>query len=461
MKTAKVALTDRAIKAARPAIKAYDMHDAVVPSLALNVLPSGLKRFVLLRRFPGSKHPTRRALGAYGGLTLERARAKARQWLELIAAGVDPADELERQRREQERKRAITFGSVAEDYIRREVYGPGGEKKPRHRTAGRTVSALRNVLIPLFGHRPVAELTAREILEPLELIGQIGSDHALLKLKARKQMVRPGRKRRPALSQARSLFAFMEMVLNWASAPDAHYGLDRSPLERVRVSRYFGRAETRDHVLNDDELATLQVAISRLRPPHRQMYQVLLHSGLRLNEVAGARVGELEGDTWTIPAERMKGKNGEAKPHVVPITAALRKAFDSLPRGDAGDFIFSCDGGRSPMVTGGTTLKERLDRLMLQAWQERLQARGRNPAKTPLRPFRNHDLRRSCRSTLSRLGVRHEHAEAVLAHARGGVVGRYDLWEYFPEKRDALERWSKFLAGLTQPRLAKAETAMA
>ena len=86
----KTALTDRAIKAMRPAAKAYDTHDAVVPGLSLNVLPSGVKRFVLLRRFPGSKHPTRRALGAYGELTLEAARAKARQWLELIARGIDP-----------------------------------------------------------------------------------------------------------------------------------------------------------------------------------------------------------------------------------------------------------------------------------------------------------------------------------------------------------------------------------
>src|SRR5262245_34373362 len=201
MKTAKIALTDRAIKAARPGVKAYDMHDAVVPGLSLNVLPSGLKRFVLLRRFPGSKHPTRRALGAYGALTLERARAKARQWLELIAQGIDPAEELERQRREHERRRATTFGTVAEDYIRRQVYGLGGEKKPRHRTAAKVVAILQGVLIPLFGHRPVTELTAREILEPLELIGQIGTDHALLKLKVRKTMVRPGRKRRPTLAQ--------------------------------------------------------------------------------------------------------------------------------------------------------------------------------------------------------------------------------------------------------------------
>jgi integrase len=460
MKTAKIALTDRAIKAARLAVKAYDMHDAVVPGLSLNVLPSGLKRFVLLRRFPGSKHPTRRALGAYGVLTLERARAKARQWLELIARGLDPADEVECQRREQERKRATTFGTVAEDYIRRQVYGPGGEKKPRHRTAAKAVAILRGVLIPLFGHRPVTELTASEILAPIELIGQIGTDHALLKLKVRKTMVRPGRKRRPTLAQARALFALMERVLNWASEPDAHYGLERSPLERVRISRYLGRAESRDHVINDAELAVLQVAISRLGPPFRQMYQVLLHSGLRLNAAVGARWSELEGEAWTVPASRMKGRNGEAKSHVVPITATLRKIFDSVPRGPAGDYVFSCDGGRTPMATPGSTLKDRLDRLVLQAARERAQARAEDSDKAAPRPWRNHDLRRTCRSTLSRLGVRHEVAEAVLAHSRGGVAGIYDRWQYFPEKQDALERWSKFLVGLTRPRLAKEAEAL-
>ena len=74
----KTALTDRAVKAMHAAVKAYDVHDAIVPGLSLNVLPSGLKRFVLLTRFPGAKHPTRRALGAYGALTLEAARVKAR-----------------------------------------------------------------------------------------------------------------------------------------------------------------------------------------------------------------------------------------------------------------------------------------------------------------------------------------------------------------------------------------------
>ena len=41
-------------------------------------------------------HPTRRALGAYGAVTLEKARQKARDWLELIEVGKDPEIEEER-----------------------------------------------------------------------------------------------------------------------------------------------------------------------------------------------------------------------------------------------------------------------------------------------------------------------------------------------------------------------------
>jgi integrase len=454
----KTALTDRAVKAARSAAKPYDMHDAVVPGMALRVLPSGVKSFVLVARFPGSSNPTRRSLGQYGELTLEAARSKARKWLELIARGIDPAEEIEREQRERERKRVTTFAAVVEDYIRIEVYGPGGEKRPRHRTAAKTVTALRNTLVPLFGHRPITELTATEILKPIELIGQVGSDYALLKLKVRRQLARPGRKSRPAHAQARALFAFCKMVLHWASEPDAHYGLDRSPLDRVRPSRRLGRAESRGHTLSDEELVALQIAISRLAPPHRQAYQVLLHSGLRLGEAVRARWPEIEADCWTVPSERMKARNGEAKPHAVPITAALRKVFDTVPRGERGGFIFSCDGGATPIVTRGSALKERLDRLILQALRERARARGKDPDKIDmvLRPWRNHDLRRTCRSTLSRLRVDHETAEAVLAHrhAGGPIAAVYDRWERFPEKRDALERWSDFLAELMRPRLA-------
>src|SRR6516165_10340866 len=86
-------LTDRTLKALarKPAApgKTYDVADGVVPGLAVRVMPSGVRSFVLVARFPGSRNPTRRSLGAYGALTLQKAREKARTWLQMIERGVD------------------------------------------------------------------------------------------------------------------------------------------------------------------------------------------------------------------------------------------------------------------------------------------------------------------------------------------------------------------------------------
>jgi Arm DNA-binding domain len=93
---AKTTLTDRKLKALeqKPAApgKTYDVADSLVPGLAVRVMPSGARSFVLVARYPDAtgkaKNPTRRALGAYGVLTLEEAREKARVWLRLIERGI-------------------------------------------------------------------------------------------------------------------------------------------------------------------------------------------------------------------------------------------------------------------------------------------------------------------------------------------------------------------------------------
>jgi integrase len=56
-----------------------------------------------------------------------------------------------------------------------------------------------------------------------------------------------------------------------------------------------------------------------------------------------------------------------------------------------------------------------------------------------------HDLRRSVRTALSRLGCRSEVAEAVLGHSRKGIEGTYDLYSYEPECREWLQRWADHL----------------
>src|SRR5262249_41002497 len=142
---AKKTLTDRALKALKPAApgKRNETWDAVVPGFGVRVTDTGAKSFVLVTRYPGSANPARRTLGSYGELTLEQARNKARYWLDLVGRGIDPAAEVERQRLAEQRRHADTFASVAEDFIR--------EKLPRERKGAEVERDLRREFIPVLG----------------------------------------------------------------------------------------------------------------------------------------------------------------------------------------------------------------------------------------------------------------------------------------------------------------------
>jgi integrase len=73
------------------------------------------------------------------------------------------------------------------------------------------------------------------------------------------------------------------------------------------------------------------------------LYRLLILTGLRLNEVADATWSEIDfrNGVWIVPATRMKGKDGRAVDHVVPITAEIAAILESLPRFKNGDFLFS------------------------------------------------------------------------------------------------------------------------
>ena len=58
----------------------------------VKVTETGSRSYVLIKRYPGFKHPAPRQLGKCDAMSLEEAREKAREWLQLIARGIDPAD---------------------------------------------------------------------------------------------------------------------------------------------------------------------------------------------------------------------------------------------------------------------------------------------------------------------------------------------------------------------------------
>jgi hypothetical protein len=166
-------LTDRKLKALekQPALpgKTYDVANGVVPGLAVRVMPSGGRSFVLVARYPGSTNPTRRALGSYGELTLEEAREKARAWLGLIKRGVDPAHEEERQRKAALLRQENSFATVAELFIKRHL--------SKTRKAAVVERELRREFVERWGTRPITDITPRDVVTVIDEVVDRGAPY--------------------------------------------------------------------------------------------------------------------------------------------------------------------------------------------------------------------------------------------------------------------------------------------
>ena len=76
--------------------------------------------------------------------------------------------------------------------------------------------------------------------------------------------------------------------------------------------------------------------------------------------------------------------------------------------------------------------------------------------------WRLHDLRRCAASGLARLQTPPHVIEAVLNH-RSGTISRiaavYNRYNYLDEKREALEAWSRHVAGLVADNVVQIGTA--
>ena len=313
-------LTDRYLRSLKPAKpeKHYDRWDDLVPGFGVRVSETGRLTFVLMARYPGSKNPTRRALGEYGALTLEQARTKARHWLELLRKGVDPREDEDRKRIEQQRRRANSFRAVCEEYIRLAVIGPNPDK-PKQRKGFETKRDLENEFIARWGGRPITDITAHDVMAVIDAAVS-----------------------REAPYQAHNLLGHVRRLFNWAIARGV-YGLDRSPCDRMKPKDVIGAKAVRTRVLADPEWRAFWRVTGTMPYPYGPLFRVLALTGQRKSEVAEARWREfdLDKELWTIPALRMKSD----APHVVPLTDDVITIIESLPRFDKGDHLFSTTHG--------------------------------------------------------------------------------------------------------------------
>jgi hypothetical protein len=107
----------------------------------------------------------------------------------------------------------------------------------------------------------------------------------------------------------------------------------------------------------------------------------------------------------------------------------------------AGDLIFTTTG--TTPISGWSRMKHRLDAIMLSIAKKEL---GTNAKLTP---WQLRDLRRTAVTGMRKLGAPSDLVELIVNHVSGhkaGVAGVYDVAELLPERKEALEKWARFIA---------------
>ncbi|RAX40738.1 site-specific integrase [Rhizobium tropici] len=435
--------------------KRQEFRDAATKGLAARVNDKGQVSFIYVGRFPGGKGVDRRTIGIFdekaaaleldlqskgkdlprppAAMSLARARAIAGEWSTLIAMGIDPAKHEGEIAAERDRRRQNTFAAVVEDYLE------DIPTRKRNRHAEQDKREIRRELLERkdkdgkvwknpWASKPIAEVTDADVAELIVAI-------------------RDGKHReRAAPGQAYNTWGHIKALFSWAMWPERRqgYGLTVNPVAHLQPKHFKLSKTASTRTLTDDEIRAYWAAAEDTPYPLGQFYKLLLLTGQRKNEVAGARRSEISDNRqlWTVPSERFKS----GQEHIVPLSNDAMSLIRDLPKFEgenSGECLFSTTNGKKA-INGFSRAKSALDEAMLKKLQET------NPDAT-LPDWVFHDIRRTVRTRLSGLRINSEIAEMVIGHGKTGLRRVYDQHEYEPEMREALERWAAALRQMIAP----------
>ncbi|HEX7857376.1 MAG TPA: integrase arm-type DNA-binding domain-containing protein [Sphingobium sp.] len=392
-----MALTVTAINAAKPKDKPYKLTDGL--GLYLLITDKGGRLWRLNYSFLGKQKTL--ALGSYPDVSLAKARERRSVAREALAEGLDPAEVRKAKAREAKAKSEETFKIIGEEWVERLVL-QGRAKK--------TVEKNRWMLemaYPFIGDRPIADLTAPELLEVLRSVEVRGKYETANRL--------------------RSTFGtvFRYAIATGRAQRDVAYDLRGALITPKTVHRAA--------IVEPKELGALLRAVEGHmgQEPVRIALQMLPHVFVRPGEMRMAEWIEFDTEVavWTIPESKTKMR----RPHKVPLSKQVLALLEELrPMTGGGLYLFPSIRSATRPITDNT-LNAALRRLGYD--------------KTEVTA---HGFRATASTLLNEMGKWHPDAiERQLAHVEGNDVRRaYARGTHWDERVKMMQHWSNYLDGL-------------
>jgi integrase len=397
----------------------FMLWDSIVSGFGVRCLPGGSKTFVFrYRPHSGGRsvNPRLLKLGAFPSISLDDARAAARIQAGNVAKGQDPAQ----QRAEERRRNRATLGKLlAED-------GPY-ELHLKERGLVNIKPALSSLRRGLKAHMAtdVAALSRNDIVTAINELTKIG-------------------KRGAAADLRKFSRTFCEWTVEQGLAKfNPMAGLrkpSRTRHQRLQDSEHKGKALTGSELVKVWSAA--QVIQDRSQRGERvagsfgALVQLALLTGMRRGELSQLQrdrhvlAGERAIDNRGIDGDRIhlpKAITKTAADHDIPLTPLMRAVIAAQPRG-LSPLLFPS------RITGGR----------LKGWTKMVAALRADSGVD----FALHDLRRSARTLMSRLGVTEDIAELAIGHQRADLVARYNKDAAWQARVEAFEKVSAHISAL-------------
>lgn len=366
--------------------------------LTFTLSKAGTAAWVMRYRFGG--RPREVTLGNHPALSLAAARKQARALRVEIANGGDPA--ATKRKEKQVARSAWTVKNLIKHY--REHVLPGLAPNTQHgynRNLRRIEAKLGALMVG--------------VAQPSDVIGMI-EDAAR------------------SWTESALLLSVTRVLFDYAVGRKL---IPVNPTVGIKLKHVIGACPPVRQRIMLTEAELRQLLAGPMSRANALAIRILLATCARSMELGRAewRDVDLDAAVWHVPETNVKGRRAID----IPLVPVVVKWFGELRRLSGGSrYVLPAraesrharHGGDAPV--GRNALGEAID-----AWRT-----GTHPE---MRRFTPHDLRSTARSWLSGLRVPSHVAEACLNHKLAGVVGVYDKYVLFDERRQALTRWAEFL----------------
>ena len=369
----------------------------------------GKASWVLRYRFGGREKE--KTLGRYPDVSLKDARELARKDRALLQQGVDIAA-LKRR----EKLKAIDMHNVeglAEIWYERHIAG-------RYKHPQVVERVIRRHIKPVIGKLPVEEV------RPVHI------DGVLTKIVA-------GGAPTVANDAMRYLFRMFHFAVKrkW---------IESNPVYGFEISDAGGTERSRDRWLNREELAALAQAM-RETPNFGRLNELavwlLLAICVRKMELLSALWSEFDLDkgVWLLRPSRTKTNAAIDIPLALPVIEWLKELK-----------VFACGHSylfparRLVHMKAGLPRKNRFEHIS----PDTLNVALKRLPLDDIEHFTVHDMRRTARTQMAALGVDRFVAERALNHKVRDIEGVYNQYDYFDERKRALDRWARLLSATSR-----------